>query len=97
MRNSATIKLTHYRRRGGLASGRFAAHIDGMNTGIPRVMYFTCPKCRLPYRARQELRTEQHSGAINCEECGTPVHEWNGLYDMVGWKVIRMKDPRPKA
>jgi uncharacterized Zn finger protein len=67
-----------------------------MNTGIPRVMYFTCPNCRLAYRAREEVRAEQHSGAVECEECGRIVHEWTGFYDLVGWKTIRMKDPRPK-
>jgi hypothetical protein len=35
-----------------------------MNTGIPRVMYFTCSNCRLAYRAREEVRAEQHSGTI---------------------------------
>jgi hypothetical protein len=42
------------------------------------------------------VRAEQHSGAIECEECGKIVHEWTGFYDLVGWKTIRMKDPRPK-
>jgi hypothetical protein len=85
------------RRPGGLASGRFGAHIGGMNTGIPRVMYFTCPKCRLPYRARQEMRYEEHSGKVDCEECGTTVHEWTGFFDLFGWKALKPKDPRPKA
>ena len=67
-----------------------------MNTGIPRVMYFTCLDCGLAYRAREELRAEEHSGTIECEECGKPVHAWTGFYDLVVCKAIRMKDPRPK-
>jgi uncharacterized Zn finger protein len=59
-------------------------------------MYFTCLDCGLAYRAREELRAEEHSGTIECEECGKPVHAWTGFYDLVGWKAIRMKDPRPK-
>ena len=80
----------------GLAQDRFGVHIGRMNTVIPRVMYFTCPNCRLAYRAREEVCAEQHSGSVECEECGKIVHEWTGFYNLVGWKVIRMKDPTPK-
>ena len=80
----------------GLEKVRAEAHIERMNTAIPRVMYFTCPNCRLAYRAREEVRAEMHSGAVECEECGKIVHEWTGFYDLVGWKTVRMKDPRPK-
>ena len=61
---------------------------------VPRVMFFTCPIG--PLRAREEVCAEQHSGSVECEECGKIVHEWTGFYNLVGWKVIRMKDPTPK-
>ena len=51
-------------------------------------VHFSCPHCRMIYCAHQKPRTEKRYDAFHCRNCGTPVHEWTGLYDFLGWNAV---------
>jgi hypothetical protein len=52
------------------------------------IVNFCCPQCLAVYEARQVRRTEERYSAFLCKNCGTPVHEWAGIYDFVYWRHV---------
>jgi hypothetical protein len=61
---------------------------DMNDDAAPTRVYFTCPRCLLPYRTTQVRRREPVSGKIDCLQCGGPVHRWAGFYDFIGWRPV---------
>ncbi|WP_194459881.1 hypothetical protein [Bradyrhizobium sp. CCBAU 53421] len=60
-------------------------------------VYFTCPGCGIVYSAIQK-RGGNHSntsGTFDCEQCGTLVHHWAGLYDYIEWRIASLLRPPP--
>jgi peptide subunit release factor 1 (eRF1) len=56
-------------------------------------VHFSCPHCRTVYCANQKPRTEKRYDAFHCRNCGTPVHEWTGQYDFLGWNAVAKSQP----
>jgi hypothetical protein len=68
-----------------------------MGQRLPRIVYWTCPKCGMPYWARKEPCSHRHAGRIICGECKEFLFEWDGLYRLVDWKPMRIEDIRPRG
>jgi transcription initiation factor IIE alpha subunit len=49
----------------------------------PRV-FFICRGCSKMFVAEQ--MHEPAPGRYDCDECGKPVHDWDGSYSFTGWK-----------
>jgi hypothetical protein len=75
--------------RGAARGGGLISIADMNDDAGPTRVYFTCPKCALPYRTTQVRRPEPVSGSIDCLQCGGPLHRWTGLYDFIGWRPVR--------
>ena len=57
------------------------------------IVYFSCPNCLAVYRAAQAPRAEKGYNSFSCKNCGTPVHEWTGLYDFLDWRHVMTAAP----
>jgi hypothetical protein len=79
---------------GSLNISAVRIHIQGMSAYD---YYFKCKSCGAQYLATHQPKDEQFSGAIDCKDCGQVAYEWIGFYDLVGARVIRVKDPRTGA
>jgi hypothetical protein len=64
-----------------------------MSTYSRVTVHFSCPNCLSVYCAIQERRAEKRYDAFHCDHCGTPVHEWTGLYDFFGWNAVTKSQP----
>ena len=69
------------------------ADMSMSDVSSPTTVYFTCPRCLLPYRATQVRRVEPVSGRLACLKCGGLVHQWTGYYDFIKWRP----EARPKT
>jgi predicted RNA-binding Zn-ribbon protein involved in translation (DUF1610 family) len=58
-------------------------------SSAPVMVHFCCPQCLSVYQARQERRAEKRHGAFHCQNCGTRVHEWTGIYDFLDWRHVK--------
>jgi hypothetical protein len=58
-----------------------------MTSGTQITVTFSCPKCCAFYEATQEHRADNHFGKFKCQDRGTEVHAWLGIYDYVDWKA----------
>ena len=54
---------------------------------------FKCQHCGLPYLAKTALRSNQHSGTIECVDCDKPAHEWTGFYEVFDWHPVGIQTP----
>ena len=63
------------------------ARIRRMTSGTQITVTFSCPKCCAFYEATQEHRADNHFGKFKCQDRGTEVHAWLGIYDYVDWKA----------
>jgi predicted RNA-binding Zn-ribbon protein involved in translation (DUF1610 family) len=60
-------------------------------TGATQItVMFSCPKCGALCDATQEQHPDEHYGKFKCQDCGTEVHAWSGIYDFVDWKAATM-------
>jgi predicted RNA-binding Zn-ribbon protein involved in translation (DUF1610 family) len=59
----------------------------------PVIVHFCCPQCLAVYRATQARRAERGHNTFSCQNCGTPVHEWTGLYDFLNWRHVMKGAP----
>ena len=59
-----------------------------MRKNVGLTVYFSCPNCKLVYRAMQVQMVEPTNGKRDCVECGYRIHSWNGLYDFLNWKRV---------
>jgi len=59
-----------------------------MSTEAQLTVHFSCLPCGALYTAIQERRPGRHPGDFYCRGCGTPVHEWTGLYNFVNWQPV---------
>jgi hypothetical protein len=69
------------------------ARIRKMTSGTQITVMFSCPKCWAFYEATQEHRADNRFGKFKCQDCGTEVHAWSGIYDFVDWKAATMGPP----
>jgi hypothetical protein len=61
------------------------------------IVHFSCQHCLTVYQARQERRgLDDCSGEFYCGRCGSPVHDWTGLYDFSEWHPIANSVPSAK-
>lgn len=52
-------------------------------------VHFSCPHCLTIYQARQERRAmEDCSREFYCGRCGSPVHDWTGVYNFIEWHPV---------
>ena len=65
-----------------------------MSNDFKLIVHFSCPHCATIYTACQEEQPGRHPGDFRCRMCGTPVHEWAGLYNFTDWQLAAI--PRKK-
>jgi hypothetical protein len=56
-------------------------------------VHFSCPNCLTVYCANQERRAQKRNDSFHCRNCGTPIHEWTGLFDFLGWNAVTESVP----
>ena len=80
---------------------RRSRSLDGIKHGKPgerdMIVHFSCPNCLAVYRATQAPRAEKGYNSFSCKNCGTPVHEWTGLYDFLDWRHVLKGDPEAES
>jgi hypothetical protein len=59
-------------------------------------VHFSCKHCLTIYRAQQGRSTDECSGEFYCGRCGSPVHDWVGLYDFIEWHPITKRRPNAR-
>jgi hypothetical protein len=59
-----------------------------MRKNVSLAVYFSCPNCKLVYRAMQVQMVELTNEKRDCVECGYRIHSWTGRYDFLNWKQV---------
>ena len=105
---SGSIKLIHHPAEGGmqivvenaicespaLGKCRIRVHHLRMSNDARLIVHFSCPSCATVYTTRQEEQPGRHPGDFHCRMCGTPVHEWTGLYNFTDWQLTILRRKR---
>jgi hypothetical protein len=63
-----------------------------MTLDVSTGVIFKCSHCELRYLALRE-QSKQHSGRIDCVDCGKIAFEWTDFYTLADPHPIRMNEP----